>query len=59
MSIAAQIQARIEELEEMKTARCGFDGKPKYGYAANVAMISEEIRRLNRKLEEAHNDDGS
>lgn len=59
MTIAGQVQERITDLEEMLTARCGFDGKPKYGYAANVAMIKEEIRRLTRKLEEAQNDDGN
>jgi hypothetical protein len=49
---------RIDELEEMLSSRTDFDGKPKHGYAANVAMIKDEIRRLKR-LEEYRDDDSA
>lgn len=58
-TITQQIQERIDDLEEMLTARTDGQGRPKPGYTTNVAMIKEEVRRLNVKLEEAHNDDAA
>lgn len=58
-TIAAQIQVRIEDLEEMVTARTDGQSRPLPGYVTNVATIKEEIRRLKVKLEEAHNDDAA
>lgn len=41
----------VEELEEMLAARTDGTGKPRYGYAANVAMINEALRRKRREQE--------
>lgn len=58
-TIAQQLEERKQELEEMLGARTDGQGRPKSGYITNVAMIKTEIRRLDVKIQEAHNDDAA
>jgi len=48
---------RLEQLEQMLAARTDHKGRPASGYATNVAMIKDEMRKLRAEMETE--DDGA